>query len=267
MIEVNTYRFFELYQDFPNLVIPDYQRAYTWDTSKVEELLSDWEEYLTKNPKQTYYMGTVLLFNNSEKDNYQIIDGQQRLTTLALLYHQIYGELLAGQNVEYNQAISGFNIAKNLNFAEQSSTRLAELKEANIFDKLEFTIIVSDKIDNAFAFFDSQNNRGVSLGVDDYLKAYHLRALPETLQEQKAKFWEEITYNARKKESYLLDLKHLFNEMLFKIRKWRGQSQFPYPSKTEVLNEFQKTPTQQIIKLRFAYSPIITICVTTNLNM
>lgn len=239
MIEVQTYRFFDFYKAFPDLVVPDYQRAYTWDVTKVEELIQDWEEYIATTPQQTYYMGLVLLFDNTE-GNYQIIDGQQRLTTLAIIYSQLYGSLLTGQNVQYNQSISGFNIAKNLNFVQQAIVRLEKLKASDIFSKLEFTVIVSDKQDHAFAFFDSQNNRGVSLGVDDYLKAYHLRALPEFLQVEKAKNWEHITFKARKEENHLLDLKHLFNEVLFKVRKWKGQSHFPYPNKTEVLNEFQK---------------------------
>ena len=240
MIQINTYCFFDFYKVFPNLVVPDYQRAYTWDVAKVEELIQDWEEYIASNPKQTYYMGSVLLFANSKEDNFQIIDGQQRLTTLALVYCQLYGLLLKGQDVQYNQTISGFNIAKNLNFMKQAIARLEKLKASEIFSKLEFTVIVSDNQDHAFAFFDSQNNRGVSLGVDDYLKAYHLRALPENLQEQKAKNWEQITFNARNEENYLLDLKHLFNEVLFKVRQWKGQSNFPYSNKTEVLLEFQK---------------------------
>ena len=255
MIQVNTYRFFNLYERFPNLVVPDYQRAYTWDVAKVQELLQDWEEYTASSPKQTYYMGSVLLFANTKDANFQIIDGQQRLTTLALIYYQLYGSLLKGQNVQYNQSVSGFNIAKNLNFAKQSIARLEKLKDSEIFHKLEFTVIVSDNQDHAFAFFDSQNNRGISLGVDDYLKAYHLRALPEKLQEQKAKSWEDITFKARKEDNHLLDLKHLFNEILFKVRQWKGQSHFPYPNKTEVLTEFQKNTYSTETKNAFRLFP------------
>lgn len=255
MIQVNKYRFFEFYNTFPNLVVPDYQRAYTWDIAKVEELIQDWEEYIATKPKQTYYMGSILIFSSIKDSNFQIIDGQQRLTTLALIYYQLYGSLLNGQDVQYNQTISGFNIAKNLKFAKQAIVRLEKLKASEIFSKLEFTVIVSDNQDHAFAFFDSQNNRGINLGVDDYLKAYHLRALPENLQEEKAKNWERITFNARKEESHLLDLKHLFNEVLFKIRKWKGQSHFPYPNKAEVLKEFQKNTYSSETKTSFRLFP------------
>jgi hypothetical protein len=221
-------------------VVPNYQRAYTWNKEKVEELLADWKEYLQKEPTYSYYMGTLLLFYDRDKKGYEIIDGQQRLTTLSLIYQTIKKEFLSGQDLVYNQKISAYNIANNFNFLNSKKEQLQQFNEADIFSKLDFTIIVSDNQDHAFSFFDSQNNRGVSLGVDDYLKAYHLRALPEPLQAKRAKDWEAITFNAKKQDDHLLDLKHLFNEILFKIRKWRGQTTFPYPNKNNVLGEFQK---------------------------
>ena len=185
-------------------------------------------------------MGTLLLYYDKEKKNYEIIDGQQRLSTLALIYYTIENKLLRGQDLSYNQMISAYNIANNLNFLRSKKELLQQFNEADIFSKLDFTLIVSDNQDHAFSFFDSQNNRGVSLGVDDYLKAYHLRALPEPLQAKRAKSWEAITFKAKKQDDHLLDLKHLFNEILFKVRRWRGQSTFPYPNKNNVLGEFQK---------------------------
>lgn len=240
MMLVDTYGFYDIYRKYPNMLVPNYQRAYTWDKEKVAELLADWEEYLHKEPTHSYYMGTLLLYYDKEKKNYEIIDGQQRLTTLALIYYTIENKLLSGQDLSYNQMISAYNIANNLNFLRSKKELLQQFNEADIFSKLDFTLIVSDNQDHAFSFFDSQNNRGVSLGVDDYLKAYHLRALPEPLQAKRAKSWEAITFKAKKQDDHLLDLKHLFNEILFKVRRWRGQSTFPYPNKNNVLGEFQK---------------------------
>lgn len=240
MMQVNTYGFNEIYNKYPNMVVPDYQRAYTWDKEKVEDLLTDWEEYLQKTPTHSYYMGTLLLYYNKEKKSYEIIDGQQRLTTLALIYFTIESELLSGQDLSYNHLASAYNIANNLNFLQSKKDLLQQFNEADIFSKLDFTLIVSDNQDHAFSFFDSQNNRGVGLGVDDYLKAYHLRALPEPLQAKRAKAWESISFKAKKTDNYLLDLKHLFNEILFKVRRWKGQTTFLYPDKNNVLGEFQK---------------------------
>lgn len=240
MIKVNTYSLYEIYKKYPNMVVPNYQRAYTWDKDKIEDLLTDWEEYLQKEPAHSYYMGTLLLYNNKEDEIHEIIDGQQRLTTLALIYYSIYEEFLNGQDISYNQMISARNIANNYKFLNNKKELLKKFEEADIFSKLDFTVIISNNKDHAFSFFDSQNNRGVSLSVDDYLKAYHLRALPEPLHEKRAKGWEAITFKAKKNDNHLLELSHLFNEILFKVRKWKGQTTFPYPTKKYVLSEFQK---------------------------
>ncbi len=252
---ISNYGFFEIYNKYPHMVVPNYQRAYTWNKEKVAELLSDWEEYLQKSPNHSYYMGTLLLYHNKEAASYEIIDGQQRLTTLALIYHTIEKELLSGQELRYNQIASAYNISNNLNFLDSKKELLEQFKKAEIFSKLDFTLIVSDNQDHAFTFFDSQNNRGVSLGVDDYLKAYHLRALPQQLQAMRAKAWEAITFKAKKKDDHLLDLKHLFNEILFKIRRWKGQTTFPYPYKNNVLGEFQKNTYQSGNDERFRLFP------------
>ena len=67
--------------------IPDFQRSYVWTNKNLEKLISDFEESQYDN-KNEYYMGTLLLYDNNSK--YEIIDGQQRITTLAILYKILY---------------------------------------------------------------------------------------------------------------------------------------------------------------------------------
>ncbi len=255
MIKVQTYHYLEIFKEYPDLVIPEYQRAYTWDMDKVADLLDDWWAFAREDNYDSlnYYMGTLLFFQNKETKNHEVIDGQQRLTTLALIYYVLKGELLKGQNLSYNQYSSAYNITKNKKYITQRKARLLILDKKGILDRLQFTLIISDSEDNAFSFFDSQNNRGVTLGIDDYLKAYHLRALPEDNQENMATQWEAITFNARKKSQPELDLSHLFYQILFKSRKWKGQKNFPYENKDHVLEEFQKkthkTPKKETYRL------------------
>lgn len=241
-IKVSTPFYLEIFKKYPNLVIPEYQRAYTWSVDKVAELLNDWEEFINTEyfEELGYYMGTILLYQNPESKQYEIIDGQQRLTTLALIYYTLYDTLLEGQNVSYNQYVSAYNIAHNQIYLQERKAQLQHLADQMILEKLQFTLIVSDSEDNAFSFFDSQNNRGVSLGVDDYLKAYHLRAMPEVNQASMATKWEAVTFEARKEEQTDLEFSHLFYQILFKSRTWRGQSYFPFENKENVLTEFQK---------------------------
>lgn len=246
MIKVNTSFYLDLLENYKSFIIPDYQRSYSWDKNKLEDLLTDWEEFLDKgnNGSLSYYMGVLLLFENKDK-KFEIIDGQQRITTLALIYYVLKNKLPM-QGLQYNHYGSAFYISNNLQYLKDHIGRLKRVQ--SILSKLQFTIIISKNEDNAFSFFDSQNNRGISLGIDDYLKAYHLREIGESTQADMAKNWESIQFKARKKGKNELGLEHLFNQILFKSRKWRGQNYFEWIIKENILSEFQKNtlePSQE----------------------
>lgn len=67
--------------------VPDYQRGYRWGENEVKTLLNDINEYggkIKKTDKDNYCLQPVVVRNLGEK--YELIDGQQRLTTLYLIY-------------------------------------------------------------------------------------------------------------------------------------------------------------------------------------
>ncbi|UWD34534.1 DUF262 domain-containing protein [Mesomycoplasma molare] len=74
-------------------LIPEYQRPYSWTEEQVETLFNDiWDFYLSKNDlnkEENYFLGSIVSFINSEKQN-EIIDGQQRITSLLLLLRAIH---------------------------------------------------------------------------------------------------------------------------------------------------------------------------------
>lgn len=61
-------------------IIPLYQRAYAWDEDQLMQLIED-VKYLDKDAN--YYIGSLIVSKQSEK--YEVIDGQQRLTSLYIL--------------------------------------------------------------------------------------------------------------------------------------------------------------------------------------
>lgn len=66
------------------LKVPRFQRSYSWDTSNVEEFLEDLAS--ARRRKTGYFMGTVVFAADSDEgQRQQIVDGQQRLTTTAIL--------------------------------------------------------------------------------------------------------------------------------------------------------------------------------------
>ena len=75
-----------LFSDFW-FVIPEYQRSYVWDTDNIQDLLDDlWFAYKNK-PNDEYFLGSLVLKKTEEKEfnEYEVLDGQQRLTTFFLL--------------------------------------------------------------------------------------------------------------------------------------------------------------------------------------
>jgi hypothetical protein len=66
-------------------IVPDYQREYVWTDKEVHQLLEDIGEQIDAGTTREYFIGTVLVSPSDQKNHYEVIDGQQRLTTFFLL--------------------------------------------------------------------------------------------------------------------------------------------------------------------------------------
>lgn len=111
---------------FPQSVfnIPRYQRGYSWTEKQVTDLLEDLEYTLEQRQSAqgnfTHYFGTVVLQDTGIKetrsrnyDSYDIIDGQQRLTTITILVACLNSELrsLSGIELDENDSVEPESIA------------------------------------------------------------------------------------------------------------------------------------------------------------
>lgn len=72
----------DLFGQFSLFQVPAYQRAYAWDKEHIDQFVEDLKEHPSDKP---YYLGHFLLERSKEGIIY-VIDGQQRLTTLALAF-------------------------------------------------------------------------------------------------------------------------------------------------------------------------------------
>lgn len=63
--------------------IPTYQRPYVWGEEQITKLLSDCAEAFLSYNGNPYFLGTIL--TNGETHHYELIDGQQRFTTMWLI--------------------------------------------------------------------------------------------------------------------------------------------------------------------------------------
>nr|WP_306264665.1 DUF262 domain-containing HNH endonuclease family protein [Pararhizobium sp. IMCC3301] len=68
--------------------IPPYQRPYSWEKGNVEQLLDDaWEAF--KANDEEYFIGSLITIERSKDELYEVVDGQQRLTTLNLIFARL----------------------------------------------------------------------------------------------------------------------------------------------------------------------------------
>ena len=115
-------------------VIPKYQREYAWRREQVEELLNDlWEN------QEGYFLGTILCINKSTdalKGNIlEIIDGQQRLTTISLLYAAIYKRYSKMRNGDEDFNAEKVNLKNRLMVkSEKNKIKLVLSSQNNNFE-------------------------------------------------------------------------------------------------------------------------------------
>jgi hypothetical protein len=68
--------------------IPSYQRPYSWEKGNVEQLLDDvWEAYEAGD--EEYFIGSLITIERHKGVLYDVVDGQQRLTTLNLIFAKL----------------------------------------------------------------------------------------------------------------------------------------------------------------------------------
>ncbi|MDR0484476.1 MAG: DUF262 domain-containing HNH endonuclease family protein [Alphaproteobacteria bacterium] len=92
-----------------HFIIPEYQRPYNWGCDDSDEdanqccvLWDDIKESYNESPDDSFYLGTIIVYKNKD-DNLEVIDGQQRITSLLLLLRAFYTHLEAmkdGQDVQ-----------------------------------------------------------------------------------------------------------------------------------------------------------------------
>ncbi|WP_417558238.1 DUF262 domain-containing protein [Mesoflavibacter zeaxanthinifaciens] len=94
---------FTTYPNGKTYNIPEYQRGYKWSEQQVRQLLDDVYIFsLNRDEDHFYCLQNITLFQNLDKENYlNVVDGQQRLTTVTLLLSYLESNELVKDKIYY----------------------------------------------------------------------------------------------------------------------------------------------------------------------
>ncbi len=83
-----------------NFYVPNYQRGYRWTNVQVEALLDDiWDSCERK--QETYCLQPIVIKRKNGEEEYELIDGQQRFTTILILLNYIKQEYVPRTEIKY----------------------------------------------------------------------------------------------------------------------------------------------------------------------
>lgn len=208
------------------LRIPSYQRPYKWSARSTNLLFIDTYEAF-QNDLDEYRLGSVIL-QKDHSNTYNIVDGQQRLTTLSILLYCLGDTDQSLLQEEYSE-LSTNAILTNHSVLSRKTNELNPDEQTRfknyLLEKCTTVQIVTDKEQEAFQFFDSQNSRGKALAPHDLLKSYHLREMTAEDESQKVNVisrWEAVNQE---------DLSNLFKNYLYPLTQWyKGKHGLGYSS-------------------------------------
>lgn len=83
----------EIFSSHFDYVIPHYQRPYAWTVDQASELFDDLYDFYQAEEDEGYFLGSIVLIKQEGKPYSEVIDGQQRLTTLTVLLSALTASL------------------------------------------------------------------------------------------------------------------------------------------------------------------------------
>lgn len=245
--DMSCYQYFDDEDDLYE--IPPYQRPYSWEKEHITQLMDDFIDSFdesrnseaskesgssTGGSDSSYYLGSVIVVgdNDSRNSRFEILDGQQRITTLTILYAVLdhhynvaptdyrgdsvsfrLKDIKSGEwrlntrhNADFRQTVlEGLNLDSDNRYAESASIIHDQLEEA--FDKqsdelaafadyvdeqVHMIRIETNEVQRAIRIFQTINTRGKDLSLTDKVKSYLLSYVIEDEKDDFVEVWHEI---------------------------------------------------------------------------
>ena len=196
-----------------NYIIPIYQRNYAWGDDEISSLLQDIKNACEQNKEQdkNYYIGSLVVYLR-DNGNFEVIDGQQRLTTLTLIMHHLgklsFRNISFEHRDESEQALSNLNSEKLPSNFSQALKTIKKVIDEWGNNKDEFVKFLLDKVEiirtevpegtDLNHYFEIMNTRGEQLEKHEVLKARLMKKLRTPIEKNLfAKIWDACSDMSR----------------------------------------------------------------------
>lgn len=176
-------------QETTKYKIPIYQRNYAWEEDEITALINDVHDSYLKNKDVFYYIGTLVTYKRGDNE-YEVIDGQQRLTTIYIILkalgirdtknkltysaRKISASTLESYPNFIEEVDSG--IRNGYKFAEKAINTIVIESERNTFERffLENVHIIHYSVPKDVDlnhYFEVMNSRGEQLEKHEIVKS------------------------------------------------------------------------------------------------
>jgi uncharacterized protein with ParB-like and HNH nuclease domain len=206
-----------------NYIIPIYQRNYSWRETQIEQFLQDIWDKCKENANSFYYIGTLIV--DERNNGFEIIDGQQRYTTVVLInaiLNKVFSRLdsVNKSNLKFDARsevenyikqtyVVGYDEFKHPQESECQNIKLAlkiiktflKKKENSDLEDLEQYInyfyenvkIIQVGVPEGTDinhYFEIMNTRGEQLEAHEILKAWLIKNCEEQNRNRFAQIWD-----------------------------------------------------------------------------
>ena len=193
--------------------IPEYQRGYRWTQDEVEKLLNDIYEFNADGTEANEYYCLQPIVVKKIKDEYRIVDGQQRITTISLILGVISKELSQNESqitINYkvtdnpldnhykDEAITVIYNWISKKEKESKEFKLNKLKE-NLLNSTKVIWYELDEVENEHKVFERLNVGKIPLTSAELIKAALLNSKNFTRDSELSKIqlalqWDEVEH-------------------------------------------------------------------------
>lgn len=173
----------KIFEDF--YIIPDYQREYIWREKEVSDLLDDVYREFSNKPEidsNEYFLGSIVVCPSYDNDDniYEVIDGQQRLTTLYIFFSVIKNYI---NQLDNHQAIEGI---KKLIFSNYTNSQGQDVSKYRVNPQYKDSSQLLEKFSkDEFKIVDLTENVNITESFKNLKSAYSIieKFIEETFEQ------------------------------------------------------------------------------------